>query len=93
MCTMLQLRTPCSHPYTVVAVRGRQSNPTYLLSGGERRYVLRKKPPGKVLASAHAVEREFTVISALARSSVNSHPFSLIHVSLGTRCACWQHEL
>jgi aminoglycoside phosphotransferase (APT) family kinase protein len=35
-----------------------QSNPTFLLSGGGREYVLRKKPPGKLLPSAHAVERE-----------------------------------
>lgn len=45
--------------------RGGQSNPTYHLSSGERRWVLRRKPPGKLLASAHAVDREFRVISAL----------------------------
>ena len=37
---------------------------------GNRRYVLRKKPPGKVLASAHAVEREFVILSALANTDV-----------------------
>ena len=46
---------------------GGQSNPTYLLEAAERRYVLRRKPPGKLLASAHAVDREFRVITALHR--------------------------
>ena len=45
--------------------RGGQSNPTYRLAAGSRRYVLRRKPPGKLLPSAHAVEREFRVIQAL----------------------------
>jgi aminoglycoside phosphotransferase (APT) family kinase protein len=35
-----------------------QSNPTFLLSAADREYVLRKKPPGKLLPSAHAVDRE-----------------------------------
>lgn len=47
--------------------KGGQSNPTYLLETAERRYVLRRKPPGKLLASAHAVDREFRIISALHR--------------------------
>ena len=46
--------------------RGGQSNPTYLVTCGGRRHVLRRKPPGKLLPSAHAVDREFRVISALA---------------------------
>jgi len=45
--------------------KGGQSNPTYLLETPARRYVLRRKPPGKLLPSAHAVDREFRVISAL----------------------------
>ncbi|MGA7985613.1 MAG: phosphotransferase family protein [Burkholderiales bacterium] len=45
--------------------RGGQSNPTYRLSAGGRHYVLRRKPAGKLLPSAHAVEREFRVIQAL----------------------------
>lgn len=44
---------------------GGQSNPTYLLQAGKHRYVLRRKPPGRLLPSAHAVEREFRVIAAL----------------------------
>ena len=50
--------------------KGGQSNPTYLLSAGQRRWVLRRKPPGKLLASAHAVDREYRVITALANSGV-----------------------
>ena len=46
--------------------KGGQSNPTYLLSAVDgRRFVLRRKPPGKLLPSAHAVDREYRVISAL----------------------------
>ena len=50
--------------------RGGQSNPTYRLTMENRRYVLRRKPPGKLLPSAHAVEREYRVISALAQTDV-----------------------
>ncbi len=50
--------------------RGGQSNPTFLLSAGSHRYVLRRKPPGALLPSAHAVDREFRVISALAATDV-----------------------
>jgi aminoglycoside phosphotransferase (APT) family kinase protein len=46
--------------------KGGQSNPTYRLTAeGGKRYVLRRKPPGKLLPSAHAVEREYRVIQAL----------------------------
>ncbi|HEV3044590.1 MAG TPA: phosphotransferase [Roseiarcus sp.] len=44
-----------------------QSNPTYLIDTPAKRYVLRRKPPGKLLKSAHAVDREFRVLSALQR--------------------------
>jgi aminoglycoside phosphotransferase (APT) family kinase protein len=54
-----------SGPLTVQQFKGGQSNPTYLLTTPDRRYVLRRKPPGKLLPSAHAVDREFRVISAL----------------------------
>jgi len=48
--------------------KGGQSNPTYRLSAADgRKYVLRRKPPGKLLPSAHAVDREFKVISALSK--------------------------
>jgi aminoglycoside phosphotransferase (APT) family kinase protein len=49
---------------------GGQSNPTFLLSAANRQYVLRRKPPGELLASAHAVDREFRVISALRDTAV-----------------------
>jgi aminoglycoside phosphotransferase (APT) family kinase protein len=52
-------------PLLVRQFKGGQSNPTYLLETPARRYVLRRKPPGKLLPSAHAVDREFRVISAL----------------------------
>jgi aminoglycoside phosphotransferase (APT) family kinase protein len=45
---------------------GGQSNPTYLLETATTRYVLRRKPPGVALKSAHAVEREYRVLSALS---------------------------
>ena len=45
---------------------GGQSNPTYLLTTPGRRYVLRRKPPGDLLPSAHAVDREYRVMRALA---------------------------
>ena len=47
---------------SVEQFKGGQSNPTYKIDG---RYVLRRKPPGKLLPSAHAVEREYRVIKAL----------------------------
>ena len=49
---------------------GGQSNPTYLLNAASGRYVLRSKPPGRLLKSAHAVDREFRVIQALAGTDV-----------------------
>jgi aminoglycoside phosphotransferase (APT) family kinase protein len=52
-------------PLKVQQFKGGQSNPTYLLETPARRYVLRRKPPGKLLPSAHAVDREFRVIGAL----------------------------
>jgi len=45
---------------------GGQSNPTYLIEGAGRRFVLRRKPPGTVLSSAHAIDREARVMSAVA---------------------------
>src|SRR3954454_11094008 len=52
-------------PLTVKQFKGGQSNPTYMLETPARKYVLRRKPPGKLLPSAHAVDREFKAISAL----------------------------
>jgi aminoglycoside phosphotransferase (APT) family kinase protein len=47
-----------------------QSNPTFLLTAPSGRYVLRRKPPGTLLKSAHAVDREFRVQKALAGTDV-----------------------
>lgn len=52
-------------PIEVSQFKGGQSNPTYLVRSANRDYVLRRKPPGQLLPSAHAVDREFRVISAL----------------------------
>src|SRR5690606_39128859 len=52
-------------PLTINQFKGGQSNPTYQLVTPQRNYVLRKKPGGKLLPSAHAVDREFRVIAAL----------------------------
>jgi aminoglycoside phosphotransferase (APT) family kinase protein len=56
-------------PLTVKQFKGGQSNPTYLLETPARHYVLRRKPPGKLLPSAHAVDREYRVIRALHAQS------------------------
>jgi aminoglycoside phosphotransferase (APT) family kinase protein len=56
-----------SGPLTVSQFKGGQSNPTYRLDTPGRQYVLRRKPPGKLLPSAHAVDREFRIITTLAK--------------------------
>lgn len=57
-------------PLEIKALTGGQSNPTYLLSSGTQRMVLRKQPDGPLLKSAHAIDREYRVISALKQSAV-----------------------
>jgi aminoglycoside phosphotransferase (APT) family kinase protein len=57
-------------PIEVRQFAGGQSNPTYLVQSAAHRYVLRRKPPGKLLPSAHAVDREFRVIAALQNTDV-----------------------
>ena len=57
-------------PLTVQQFRGGQSNPTYRLETPGQAYVLRRKPFGTLLPSAHAVDREFRLISALAGTAV-----------------------
>jgi aminoglycoside phosphotransferase (APT) family kinase protein len=59
-----------SGPLTSEKFKGGQSNPTYLLKAESGNYVLRRKPPGKLLASAHAIDREFQVLNALHGSKV-----------------------
>ncbi|MFD2577732.1 phosphotransferase family protein [Novosphingobium colocasiae] len=57
-------------PMEVTQFKGGQSNPTYQLSTPGARYVLRRKPPGNLLPSAHAVDREYRVLSALGPTGV-----------------------
>lgn len=52
-------------PLSVAQFSSGQSNPTFLLSTSAKRYVLRKKPSGKLLPSAHAMDREYTILSKL----------------------------
>jgi len=61
-------------PLRAKQFKGGQSNPTFLLETPHRSYVLRKKPSGPLLASAHAIEREYHVISALQNSEVPVAP-------------------
>lgn len=57
-------------PLVVRQFEGGQSNPTFRLEAGGRRYVLRKQPPGELLPSAHQVDREFRVMKALEGTGV-----------------------
>jgi aminoglycoside phosphotransferase (APT) family kinase protein len=57
-------------PLVATKFAGGQSNPTFLLETPSGRYVLRRQPPGELLKSAHAVDREFRVLVALAGSDV-----------------------
>lgn len=60
----------CGDDLVVRQFEGGQSNPTYLLESRGSRWVLRKKPPGQLLKSAHAVEREYKVMHALQETDV-----------------------
>jgi aminoglycoside phosphotransferase (APT) family kinase protein len=65
-------------PVDVRQFSGGQSNPTFLVQAADRRYVLRRKPTGKLLPSAHAVDREFRVLTALKDTDVPvAHAFAL----------------
>ena len=59
-----------NEPCLTTQFEGGQSNPTFLLDCNGRKFVLRKKPPGRLLPSAHAVEREFRVMGALSDTDV-----------------------
>ncbi len=63
---------------TVRQFRGGQSNPTFLIESGASRYVLRKKPSGQLLPSAHMIEREYRVMHALRDSGVPVIPTRLL---------------
>ncbi len=64
-------------PLSVQQFGGGQSNPTFLLTSGTKQYVMRKKPPGVLLKSAHQVDREFRIMKALAETDV---PVPRMHV-------------
>ena len=67
----LQARLPDFRgPLVSTKFKGGQSNPTYRIDAANGTYVLRRKPPGQLLASAHAVDREFRVLSALHGGAV-----------------------
>ncbi len=57
-------------PLRATKFKGGQSNPTYLIEAESGRYVLRRKPPGTLLPSAHAIDREFRVLQALHGTDV-----------------------
>ena len=59
-----------SRPVRYTKFNSGQSNPTYLVETSQKKYVLRKKPEGKLLKSAHAVDREYRVQLALQNSKV-----------------------
>lgn len=65
-------------PITATKFDGGQSNPTFKIEAASGEYVLRRQPPGKLLPSAHAVDREFRVMSALAGTEVPVPP--MIHL-------------
>ncbi|MCW5830328.1 MAG: phosphotransferase [Deltaproteobacteria bacterium] len=64
-------------PLVVQQFEGGQSNPTFLLQTPGRQYILRKKPPGQLLPSAHAIEREYRILKALEPTGV---PVPKVHV-------------
>lgn len=78
LCEWLQGRIPgLRGPLAATRFKGGQSNPTYLLSDADgARYVLRKQPDGVLLPSAHAVDREYRVLHALADTDV---PVARVH--------------
>jgi aminoglycoside phosphotransferase (APT) family kinase protein len=65
-------------PLEIRQFQGGQSNPTYHLRAESGEYVLRKKPPGALLPRAHAVEREYRIMAALADSGVPVPPMRLL---------------
>ncbi len=64
-------------PATLKQFQGGQSNPTFLITTPKREFVLRKKPPGALLPSAHLIEREYQVLQALEGSAV---PVPKVHL-------------
>lgn len=71
-------------PLTVRQFQGGMSNPTYILETPATRYVMRKKPPGELLKSAHQVDREYKVMAALKGTDV---PVPTVH------CLCMDDDV
>jgi aminoglycoside phosphotransferase (APT) family kinase protein len=61
-------------PIRLERISGGQSNPTYFVTSGSDRFVLRKQPPGPLLPSAHAIDREYRVLTALKETGVPVPP-------------------
>jgi aminoglycoside phosphotransferase (APT) family kinase protein len=78
-----------SEPMALQRISGGQSNPTFFVSYDNRQLVLRKRPVGPVLPSAHAIDREHRVMSALAVTGVPVPPMVLYHADTG----CDRHGL
>ena len=71
LATYLERHVPgFNGPLRAEKFAGGQSNPTFKITAASGDYVLRRKPPGELLKSAHAVDREFRVLSALANTEV-----------------------
>ncbi len=70
LASFLDARLGGRSPISVRQFEGGQSNPTFLVERGAERLVLRKKPPGKLLRSAHQVDREYRVMTALRGTGV-----------------------
>ncbi len=68
-----------SSAFRLERISGGQSNPTYFVTHGTRRMVLRKKPQGPILPGAHAIEREYRVLEALHPTGVPVPPPILFH--------------
>jgi aminoglycoside phosphotransferase (APT) family kinase protein len=66
-------------PMQLTRIAGGQSNPTFFVDFDNRALVLRKQPPGELLPSAHAIDREYRVMSALATTDVPVPPMVLYH--------------
>uniref|UniRef100_A0A8J4HCI7 Phosphotransferase family protein n=1 Tax=Acidicaldus sp. TaxID=1872105 RepID=A0A8J4HCI7_9PROT len=75
----LRPRLELKGPLSLARISGGQSNPTFFLTTDNRRLVLRKQPSGVVLPSAHAVDREYRVMAALAGSGVPVPTVLLYH--------------
>ena len=62
---------------TLKQFQGGQSNPTFLIETQDAKFVLRKKPPGKLLPSAHQIEREYRILTSLPRDLIPLPPVRL----------------